>query len=234
MIFGLADDAGVSGRLVFRGMSGYDWFLTTLAWVGVLLAAGLTLGGAVEANGTTPLVTGLLCLVITVPIAVFTFPLFRPVVLTDSELRIPVGRRTKVISLEAVAGLGLAYRWIPGNTRARQGWILQVWTTGGERTQIDRFIATSLSRPRTGDRARSISFTRDPALPLPHENADNLKATFAGRVASHMYDWIQARQGTSGPLATQALEKSIRFEKGSVPEDWAWWSPDGTMKRLHP
>lgn len=229
-----SDGPSTPGHLKFRGMSGLFWYYFVIMLGLTAMAVALLIAGALQQDGTAPFVTGLILTVFAVPSLVFMFSgTMRPVVLTENELRIPGVFGTTAIPLAELAGIGLLYQRTP-NTRAPEGWFLEVWGKDGKNRRVGRFLVAALRMPKPppGQKRPFISFGRDPSLPLPHEDVQDLAHTRPGRIAKQMYDWVLARQGPSGPLATRALQKTVTFDRWAATETWAWWSPDGTMGRL--
>jgi len=190
--------------------------------------------GALEKNGTTPLVTGTIISAFSLPLVLLILVFaFRPIAIGDGLLRVPTFRGTTVIPLDQIAGVGLIYQFTPGS-RAPVGWQLRVWN-GDKVVAINRWIVAAWrnygSRGTKTKRKKGFIFRRDWNLPLPHENSSYLAATKPGQVARLIYESVLAWQGPNGALAAKAMEKTISYDPNTMNQTAAWWSPDGTMGR---
>jgi hypothetical protein len=223
----------LASRLQYRGVSGLYWFYLALTTASVAMALVLLVVGAVETNGTAPLITGIVTTPFVLPVwLALASVVLRPVVMDDEALRLPKTFGTRRIPLANIAGIGLLYQRTP-QSRRPEGWFLEAWTKDGKRIQVGGFLVLTLRQPASPNGKRPVITTgRDPTLPLPHEDVDDLARTRPGRIATEMYEWVLARQGPAGSLATEALQKSATYEPSAPTQVWAWWSPDGTMERL--
>jgi hypothetical protein len=131
--------------------------------------------------------------------------LMRPVTVTRSVLRIPIGFRTAVIPLTDVAGVGLQYRTPRPPRRSPGGWFVYVWRRDGTVQRVPSLIC------------------RQPADARPSDIA----ASRAGRMARRLDNKVRAIQGPMGTLATLELQKHARV--GLTDNQLAFWSPDGEM-----
>ena len=185
---------------------GARWFfhfylVILLAYVGMSL--WLLIGGASERHGTAPLITGIFMTVIAVPAAVIMARVcVIPMVVEDAVLKIPRPFGTKTVPLAEISGVGLIWRRQYRNT----GWGLQIWDGEGKGVRILRFMATL------------------------EVNADDhsIATSAAGQVATRLYEAVLANQGSGGRLSTQAMQKTVQYERNRQVATLAWWSPDGS------
>jgi hypothetical protein len=107
-----------------------------------------------------------------------------------------------------------------------------MWGSGESSTQVRRFLVTSWKGVKRADGVeRRVNGMRDWTIPLPHENAVTLAASKPGRAAMELYRAVLHEQGLSGPLVTEARQKTVTYDPNSSTPAMAWWSPDGAMGR---
>lgn len=190
----------------------------TVRWIAVLFLA-ILLGLAteflfftVEASKRDGPAAVAFFAVLTLPflaLAGLLLGLSRPVTLTRSDLRIPTGFRTVVVSLNDVAGVGLLYHYFRPATRSSGAWSLFVWRRNGSLQRV------------TGPICRSG----------PDAPPSQIAATRVGKLARRLDGMIQAIQGPTGSLATLELQKHASV--GLTDSQLAFWSPDGDMGPTH-
>jgi hypothetical protein len=212
------------------GTSRVFWFYLTIYAFYAAAGLGLIVAGAIEKNGTWPLVTGIILALMMVPMAALFLGLWlRPLVVADGMLRVPKAFGSVRIPLAQIAGVGLIYQYTPGS-RSPAGWQLRVWNDS-EEVRIGRWIVVAWTTNRAPGTKRKFIQQRDWSVPLAHEDGAYLAASKPAQVARRIYDATLAWQGSSGPLVTRALEKKIVFDPNTANHMAAWWSPDGTMGR---
>jgi hypothetical protein len=181
-------------------------------------------------------------------------PFWPTLVLTAHTLRRPRAfRRTRIIPLEEVTGIGLVYQRAAGSATP-QGWFLYLWTTGDIPRDLgiayaptswlfpiskvrQKFLAVEPSAAELRERLDryKFSFRFDPVI---QTDPDKIAATYAARVAREIYDRVLAYQGPSGLLATRQDQKHVpvhaayfRSSTAISPVKTAYWSPDGEIGR---
>lgn len=217
-----------------RYISGTIWFLLVLMLALLGMALALLIGGAMERNGQAPFVTGVIVTVFAAPLLVLVVPVFRAVVVTRVAIRIPNGFKTNVVATAEIAGVGLLYRRTP-NSRAPEGWFLELWDGAGHRHQIGKVFRAGIVLPTPPGQKRaliSLRVNRPPDWPLPSEDLGVLAASRPGKIATSVYEFVIEAQGPRGPLAARALQKHERADRWAVTKTLAWWSPDGEMGRV--
>ncbi|HEV2361599.1 MAG TPA: hypothetical protein VGS21_07845 [Acidimicrobiales bacterium] len=225
-------------RLRIGGGNGLRWYVVGVFFFGMLTGVGLMVGGALERNGTGPLVTGIVIVVGFLPFLPFmVWAPVRPLVVTGGTLRIPRVFSSVRIPLASVSGVGLVYQFSPhvglaGGARP-VGWQLRVWSDDKVLVLARWTVVTwaqQRMRGRSGRVVRRIE-NRDWTVPLPDEDAGYLARTKPGRAARLIYEATAEWQGQTGPLVSRAMEKRVVYEPAADFRVAAWWSPDGTMGR---
>ena len=155
----------------------------------------------------------------------------RPVVISNTSVRIPKLIGQEHLPLAAIAGVGLVYYFsLRVNARLPKPageWRLSVWDSAGREYKLFRFSIRT-GQPRGMNRYTAGDFHGR----LPHEEYSYLANCRAGRVALAIYQAATRVQRGLGPLALLALEKHRVYDMDSRYEvALAWWSPDGTMGR---
>jgi hypothetical protein len=216
-------------------------YVSVLLWLYFLLVLGLwamsltlLIGGTEQQHGEAPFVTGIVMTVFTTPFAVLFSTMFRPLVITTAEVRIPAGFRTATIRTDQVAGIGLLYRRTP-NSRAPEGWFLELWDDTARRYQVGRIFRAGLRLPTPPGEKRpliGLRVNRPADWPLPGEDPGVLANSRPGKIARSVYDFVLRVQGPGGPLAQQELQKHVRADRWAATKTLAWWSPDGQMGRV--
>lgn len=212
------------------GTSRVFWFYLTIFGFYSAAGVGLIVAGALETNGTAPLVTGIVMTLMMSPMTVLFLSLWiRPLMLSNGTLRVPKAFGSTQIPLAQIAGVGLIYQYTPGS-RSPAGWQLRVWN-GTQEVRITRWIVVAWTTTKAPGTRRKFIQQRDWSVPLAHEDTAYLGASKPGQVARFIYDAALAWQGSSGPLTSRALQKTIAFDPNTASHSAAWWSPDGTMGR---
>ena len=150
----------------------------------------------------------------------------RGLVADRSAVRIARGWRWRTIPLADVSGVGLLFQYTPGlGRRPLPGWYLTIWSVHGGRTQVEQLLvsATNWTPPSTPQNQWR----------LPDEDAAALARSKPGRAAIKLTELVRRLQGEDGPLATRHDEKKVASDRFAAPQIVAWWSPDGTVGRVH-
>lgn len=221
-------------RLRYRYVSGLLWFYLVVVLALWAMSLTLLIGGVEQQHGQAPFVTGIVMTVFTTPVVVLFSTTFRSLVITTAEVRIPVGFRTATIRTDQVAGIGLLYRRTP-NSRAPEGWFLELWDGTARRYQVGRIFRAGLRLPTPPGEKRpliGLRVNRPAEWPLPGEDPALLGNSKPGQIARSIYDFVLKVQGPHGPLAEQELQKHERADRWAVTKTLAWWSPDGQMGRV--
>lgn len=203
--------------MIYREISKMDRIYSAVMVGYLLMSFALIAFGAVSRTGLAAVITGLVMLpVAAFPVVREAFMCLRPVVLSDDLLRVPVGLGIKLVRPEDVAGIGLLYI-VQQTWSQSHGWYPSLWATDGTRTELGRAPAC----------ASSMVLSRGAQW-------DALRRTAAGQLVETIYDWAVEKQGPTGPLAVQAMQKmgqrpSEDRDRGRPSNIKRWWSPDGSM-----
>jgi hypothetical protein len=238
-----AQVAGTEKRVHYR-LSGpsrtelVSYGLIIAPFVGLAVAVYLVAGGSVWV-----LLFIILGLVLPGVIASLRGLLGRPqVTLTREAVRIPqVLRRTTVIPVGAVAGVGLVFSRELGDSNMPGSWRLVIFRADAHPEVVLWGYALESRRWRENDarlRARylltpvSPGGVFDPGRfdPVTETDTGKLAATRFGRAAADLYERVLARQNPDGPLARMQLQKHVPAESRWPPKHViAFWSPDGVI-----
>jgi hypothetical protein len=224
-------------RVHVRFASGVYWFYFIAIVLEVAIFSSLAIAGHAEIrSGALPFATGIFGVAIGVPVLVIFLMQLRPLVLTDSQLRIPKIIGHKIIRISDVAGVGLLYRWIP-MSRVPAGWVLNIWDKDGEKVEISKVIVATWRNPPTPGAEKPKGLNRiggrPESAPFPYEkDPERLATTHPAKVARQIYDWVFDIQGATGPLAVQELQKKVKRDPWASTKTVGWWSPDVIMGRI--
>jgi hypothetical protein len=174
--------------------------------ISALLILLLIILGATHPNGAgiVVLVLGLIGLpIVAHGLYILVRQTLLPVVLDQDSLRIPYARKTQVVALTDIAGVGLLYR-VPSSGRYPEGWYAHVWDTAGHLYPIRKAVvaATRADRYPPGQpirkKAGGLLWYRDWSLPLTHEDPWELAESRPGEIAKDIYRRVLDVQGSDG------------------------------------
>jgi hypothetical protein len=198
-----------------------------LVWVGVTWRYGRFKDPGYDFQGVLPLVSGVYFAGFGL-LGLFMF-LRTPVILAGDTLRVWKGlSRHVTIPVQEITGVGLVFK---PNPRGREpsGWRLVIWSTDAhfDYLGIGYFSAAFRRRESRDAKTRVSEKISDP---VANTDVRQLASTYAAQVARAIYDNVTARQGPSGQLAIQQMQKHVQAGGSSgIPKAVAWWSPDGIM-----
>jgi hypothetical protein len=136
------------------------------------------------------------------------------------------GRR--VISLVEITGVGL--RYVPGERYYT--WRLKVWPNDDDSRWADNSVVVDVKQMKRGE-PRGLSNRTGFRKRLrarwdyvPVLDWDHLAQTPQGKAATAIYNQALAVQGSQGPLATHARQRTARSPAAA---ETAYWSPDGGL-----
>lgn len=169
---------------------------------------------------------------------------WRRIALSGSVLRIPKGFNGWVeIPVRDIAGVGLLFCQFPFGTgpgpEGVSSWALAFWRTDGTRA-LDRAVCVVLPPKSAHKRGQwsSGSVRLKPRFVdeafvenlLAETDMQRLNSSKPARIALDIYQRVLAAQGTTGPLATQHLQRCDSWANSdSPPLTIAYWSPDGAV-----
>jgi len=210
------------------GVFALAWGLWLL-WSGVTWDYGKFKSPIFGFSGVLSLVVGVIAVGLG-PLMLFA-ALRTPVILAADTLRVPKGFRRISLPVNDIAGVGLVFKRNQGGTGGLpSGWYLMVWRCDGhfQYTGIGYIPAVFRRGNPGGGQSRSVSAVK--FNPVADTDSRQLASTYAAQVARDIYDHVMSRQGPSGPLAVQQLQKHVQAGGpwGTSPI-LAYWSPDGSI-----
>jgi hypothetical protein len=161
---------------------------------------------------------------------------WRKIVLTESQLRVPKGfgfGSTK-IPVSEIAGVGLLYCYWPRWTGYRQvnRWSLYFWRSDGSRISDPAFGIVDKEKEPKGVRLKQRRLDEAwVAERMANASSDHLAQSNPGRIASDIYQRVVDLQGPSGSLTVNQLQKTSGSWSNQDPAALTigYWSPDGTL-----
>jgi hypothetical protein len=173
------------------------------------LPVGLFVVAVLRSAPIASLVTGLIS---TALFLWFYSKEFRPLMVGDTELRLPTGLWSRrVIAAGAISEVGLLYRSM--GLHEGTGWVLEICDSEGSWTEIDEFVW--LTTPRRMQGLTSQDLQR------------KLPKTRPGQLAQSIYEWAHRCQGPSGLLVTRDFISARQWNRKGDESHQGWWSPDG-------